>query len=78
MELLIAVALLVGLGLLAARVGVDSRDSAGAVEERLAGFGMTWDGAPTDRRLTDGRPAPPRRRAHRPPWVDLTRETVRR
>jgi hypothetical protein len=48
MEIMIAVALLVGLGLLAARFGADSRDGPRADEERLAASGVTWDGAPAD------------------------------
>jgi hypothetical protein len=45
MEPLIVLALLVALGLLAIRRGVDSRERPGAHEERLAGLGLSWDGS---------------------------------
>jgi hypothetical protein len=42
MELLLVLALLCALGLLAARWGVDSRESLRSKEEQLAALGLTW------------------------------------
>ena len=52
MEPLIALGLLCALAVLAARWGVDSRESLASKEEQLAALGVTWD--PALRRPTPG------------------------
>jgi hypothetical protein len=57
MELIIALGLLVGLALAAARWGTDSREWPRSKEERLAGFGVRWEDRPAKVAPTSARPA---------------------
>jgi hypothetical protein len=57
MELIIALGLLVGLGIASARWGTDSRERLRSKEERLAGFGVCWEGRPEKPAPASGRPA---------------------
>jgi hypothetical protein len=49
MELILLVAGVCLLGVLAARFGADSRPPHRSAEDRLAGFGFTWQGRPGTR-----------------------------